>query len=283
MVTCQNQSFALKVSYLLKQLLFLARNTRLDMDIFDEVECKHVKELSHDIDGLCHFQLECDPRNIMKSSKDGRRWKTWCTSNKRQHRGMRRRARCGGSWKCPNEDCLFLKNKGSPNNFQFTDTDRGKKCFICEEEAIFVNCQAIKIWEFSSDKKFVDIYHSGLHTCRAIPNRRNLEVEQKLKGDFTKHSSLKPSEAIANTIVCALKEGNTWEEIDALAENLADSRRVQDTKAKAKKSLESHGHSFDALCEFKKFCDDRDPYLLYRFNDERQNGNNTFVFKCSRF
>ena len=278
MVTCQNQSFALKVSYLLKQLLFLARNTRLDMDIFDEVECKHVKELPHDIDGLCHFQLECDPRNIMKSSKDGRRWKTWCTSNRRQHRGVARRARCGGSWKCPNEDCLFLKNKGSPNNVQFTDTDRGKKCFICEEEAIFVNYQAIKIWEFSSDKKFVDIYHSGLHTCRAIPNRRNLEVEQKLKGDFTKHSSLKLSEAIANTIVCALKEGNTWEEIDALAENLADSRRVQDTKAKAKKSLESHGHSFDALCEFKKFCDDRNPYLLYRFNDERRNGNNTFVF-----
>ena len=113
----------------------------------------------------------------------------------------------GGSWKCPNEDCLFLKNKGSPNNVQFTDTDKGKKCFICEEEAIFVNCQAIKIWEFSSDKKFVDMYHSGLHTCHAIPNRRNLEVEQKLKGDFTKHSLLKPSEAIPNTMVCALKEG----------------------------------------------------------------------------
>ena len=41
--------------------------------------------------------------------------------------------------------------------------------------------------------------------------------------------------------------------------------------------------TLDALCEFKNFCDDRDPYLLYRFNDERQNGNNTFVFKCSRF
>ena len=144
MVTCQNQSFALKVSYLLKQLLFLAKNTRLDMDIFDEVEFKHVKELPHDIDGLCHFQPDCDPRNIMKSSKDGRRWKTGCTSNRRQHRGVRRRARCGGSWKCPNENCLFLKNKGSPDNVQFTDTDKGKKCFIYEEEAIFVNCQAIK-------------------------------------------------------------------------------------------------------------------------------------------
>ena len=174
---------------------------------------------------------------------------------------------------------MFLKNEGSPNNVQFTDTDKEKKCFICKEEAIFVNCQAIKIWEFSSDKKFVHIYHSGLHTYRAIPNRRNLEVEQKLKVDFTQHSLLKPSEAIANTMVCALNEDNSWEEIDLLAKSLADSRRMQDTKAKAKKSLEHHGYSFDTLCEFKKFCDDRDPYLLYRFNDERQNDNNT----CSRF
>ena len=95
MVTCQNQSFVLEASYLLKQPLFRAGTTRLDMDIFDEVKCKHVKKLLLDID-LCHFQLECDPRNIMKSSKDGRRWKMWCKSNRRQHRGVRRRARCGG-------------------------------------------------------------------------------------------------------------------------------------------------------------------------------------------
>ncbi|CAB4015064.1 Hypothetical predicted protein [Paramuricea clavata] len=181
------------------------------MGIFNEIECKHVKELPFDIDGFYHFQLECDPSNIMKSSKDGRRWKTWCTSKRKEHRGVRRRARCGGSWKCPNEDCLFLRKKGSPNDVQFTNNEIGKKCFICEEEAIFVECKAIK------------------------------------------------------------------------AESLADSRRVQDTKAKATKSLESHGYSFDAFCEFKKFCDERHPNLLYRFNDERQNDNNTFVFKCSRF
>ncbi|CAB4034729.1 Hypothetical predicted protein [Paramuricea clavata] len=183
----------------------------LNMGIFNEIECKHVKELPFDIDGFCHFQLECDPSNIMKSSKDGRRWKTWCTSKRKEYRGVKRRARCGGSWKCPNEDCLFLRKKGSPNDVQFTNNEIGKKCFICEEEAIFVECKAIK------------------------------------------------------------------------AESLADSRRVQDTKAKATKSLESHGYSFDAFCEFKKFCDERHPNLLYRFNDERQNDNNTFVFKCSRF
>lgn len=140
------------------------------------------------------------------------------------------------------------------------------------------------IWEFSPDKTEVDIYHFGCHTCRAIPNAWHLQVESKLEEDFQKHTSLKPSEAAANTLVCALKKsGSTWNEIDALAESLSDSRWIQNTKAKAKKSLEQNGHSFDVLCEFKKFCDEKDPFYVYRFHDKRQNGSLTYVFKCSCF
>ena len=114
-----------------------------------------------------------------------------------------------------------------------------KLCFICEEEVTHISCPAVKIWEFSTNKAGVDIYLYGIHTCRAIPNRRNLKLEGKLTEDFEKHSSLKPSEAAANTLVSALKKpGSTWEELDALAGSLSDSRRIQDTKAKVKKSLE---------------------------------------------
>ena len=251
--------------------------------MFDGIQTEKVDELPFDVDGLRHYQLKCDPRKIMTSSKDGRPWLTWCTSNRSQHRGVRRRARCGGSWKCENPSCLFLKEKGSSNRVQFTG-GKQKKCFICEEDASHISCPAVKIWEFNVDKTRVDIYHCGAHTCRAVPNKRNLAIEDKLKEDFEKHSSLKPSEAAANTLVSALKKpGSTWGELDQLAEALADSRRVQETKAKAKKSLEQHGHSFDALCQFKKFCDERDPYLVYRFNDERQNGDLSYVFKCSSF
>lgn len=135
---------------------------RIDMDIFDVVNTENVTELPYDINGLRHFWLGCDPQ-IMNSSKDGRPWQTWCTSNRSQHRGVRRRAWCEGSWSCPNP------------------------------------------------------------------------------------------------------------------------RQVQDTKAKVEKSLEQHGHCFDALCEFKKFCDQKDPLLVYRFNDERQNGDLMYVFKCLQF
>jgi len=166
---------------------------------------------------------------------------------------------------------------------QFTQ-GKEKKCYICETNAEFISCPAVKVWEFSHNKSKVDVFHCGVHTCKAIPMRRNTELERKLEEDFERHTSLKPSEAAANTMVCALtKPGCSWQEIDTLAESLADTRRLQNTKAKVKKTLEQNGHSFDAICEFKKFCDEKDPFLVYRFNDERQNGDLTYVFKCSRF
>ncbi|KAK3712983.1 hypothetical protein QZH41_012837 [Actinostola sp. cb2023] len=160
-----------------------------------------------------------------------------------------------------------------------------KKCFICEFEASYVPCSAIKVWEFYNDRKKVTVYHKGMHTCHAIPlNQTDVGIEQQLEEDFKKHASLKPSEAASNTMVAALKDGNSsWEEIDKMAYTLADTRRIQDTKAKVKRSLELHGHSLDALCQFKKFCDQKDPYLVYKINDERQNGDLTYVFQCSRF
>ena len=129
----------------------------------------------------------------------------------------------------------------------------------------------------------MDVFHYGVHTDRAIQNRQNMEVERTLAEDFEKHSSLKVLEAAVNTLVSTLTTGTTWEQLETLAESLEDTRRVQDTKAKVEKSLEQHGHCFDALCEFKKFCDQKDPLLVYRFNDERQNGDLMYVFKCLQF
>lgn len=161
---------------------------------------------------------------------------------------------------CPHLKCLFLKEKGLCNDVQLTE-GQNKMCFVCREEPTFIRCPTVKICEFSTDKAEADIYHFGCHICWAIPNKRNLQVESKLEEDFQKHASLKPSEAAANTLVCTLKKtGSMWDQIEALTESLSDSRRIQNMKAKAKKSLEQNGHLFDALCEFKKFCDEKDPF-----------------------
>ena len=94
-----------------KTVFHVNRAKRIDKEIFEGIHTEKVDELSFDIGGLRHFQLKCDPQKIMNSSKDGRPRQTWCTSSSSQHRGIRRRARCGGSWRCQNPNCLFLKEK----------------------------------------------------------------------------------------------------------------------------------------------------------------------------
>ena len=85
-------------------------------------------------------------------SKDGRPWQTWCTSKRSQHGEVRRRAWCSGSWKCPNLKCLFLNEKGSCNDVQFTER-QNSMCFVCKEDALtFDTCTTVKIWEFSAEK-----------------------------------------------------------------------------------------------------------------------------------
>lgn len=159
------------------------------MELFQGITIEYVAELPHDIDGLRHLRLKSEPKKMMASSKDSRPWQTWCTSNWNQHAGFRRRARCGGSWRCPNPQCIFRKEKSSCNDVQFIDREI-KKCFVCEGEATFVGCPAVKIWEFNWEKTAVDIYHFGRPTCPALPQKRNLQLEADLTQDFQKHASL---------------------------------------------------------------------------------------------
>lgn len=85
-------------------------------------------------------------------------------------------------------------------------------------------------------------------------------MKSKLEEHFQKHATLKPQEAAANTLVYILKKtGSTRGETEAFAGSLSDSRQIQNTKAKAKKAW-SRIDSFEALCEFKKFCDEKDPF-----------------------
>ena len=156
------------------------------------VSVENATELPFDINGSCHFKLKSDPGKMMNSSKDGRPWQTWCTSKRSQHREVRRYAWRRGSWQCPNLKCLFLNEKGSCNDVQFTESQKNM-CFVCKEDALtFDRCTTVKIWEFSAEKTEVDTYHFGYHTCRAIPNKRNLQVKSKLEEHFQKHASLKP-------------------------------------------------------------------------------------------
>ena len=251
------------------------------MSLFSGIKRNNVPDLPYNIDGICVYVLPCDPTRIMKSSKDGRPWKPWCTSKRSGHRGVRRRAVCGGSFRCPNGTCKFIGENGFANDVQFIKKEHEKVCFVCEAVAVHVSCEAVKIWEFEESKESVTIYHYGTHHCRAIPVHHNVKTEKELEDAFSKNVTLKPSEVGSNFLVNALQKGD-WDEVDRIADTVADSKKLSSLKERAKKaSLSQSGQSFDAVSTFKKFCDTRDPFYIYKMNDEGHNGQMSYVFKCS--
>ena len=132
---------------------------------------KVVESLPFDINGCQKFVLPCDVANLMKSSKDGHPWKTWFTSLHSGFKGIRRRAQCGGSWACPNSNCLLSNEMKTPNTMQFVGRNNEKQCFVSETKATFVLCKAIKVWEFTECKTLVIVYHQGNHTCTPVLKR----------------------------------------------------------------------------------------------------------------
>lgn len=247
------------------------------MDIFNNITPVRINQLPYDIDGLCKYVLPCESGRLMASSKDGRPWKPWCTSNRSGHKGVRRRTTCKGSWKCNNVRCPFLIN-GKVNTVQFISKKGQTLCFVCENEAAKTECNAVKIWEFSEDKKSVTVFHHGLHKCTAVPRKQHKEIENDLKEAFMKNSTLKPSEASGNLLLSAIKDED-WQEIERVAETVADSQRIGAIKKQTKRN--DLGHSFDALTSFKSFCAKRDEFYIYKMNNEELNGEMTYVFKCS--
>ena len=82
--------------------------------------------LPHDIDGICKYRLRFDRSERMKSTKDGRNRKTWVSSSRRGHDGIRRVATCDGCYECTNEHCKFQETYKKANVFHF----RTKPMFV---------------------------------------------------------------------------------------------------------------------------------------------------------
>ena len=82
-----------------------------------------VENLPYDIDGTCIYQLNFDMTQRMRSTLDGRPYKTWVTSSRKGFNGIRRKASSLGSFQCVNENFAFLQYYGKQNRLQFNPTN----------------------------------------------------------------------------------------------------------------------------------------------------------------
>ena len=123
------------------------RNTELDPKHWINCDTIEVESLPYDINGTIKFIIKANKETIMKVSKDGRPWDKWMNSSRKNLYGIRRVARCKGSYQCFNPSCDYMVNYGCRNKLQFQATSGVKVCFVCGAPADIVHC-AVKIWEF---------------------------------------------------------------------------------------------------------------------------------------
>ena len=120
--------------------------TRLTLSHRKDVEVLKTSSLPVGIDGKRAYEIPFNPNERMASSKnDGRNWMRYMPSRRSGFSGVRRLARCKGSYRCRNDNCNFLQEYGRPNNTQFS---KNGKCNVCGLDGTYVSSEGRKVWEF---------------------------------------------------------------------------------------------------------------------------------------
>ena len=193
----------------------------------------------------------------MRSTLDGRQWKTWVTSSWKRFNDVKRKLSCLGSFQCINENCAFLKYYGKQNRLRFNPTNQA--CSIYEQEGDYKACPAIKIWEFDDDLCCVKVFHNCYRTCEARKLFKHTEdVNKKLSQD-----RCTVTRATEDVIINCLKEDDaSWENVFNIADSTLEREKLYYAKKKAKV--------------------EKKPFYVFRLNDKNMNGKPTFIFKSSR-
>jgi hypothetical protein len=256
------------------------RSKKVDPSWWEDIEAREVEKIPYDIDGTCVFKLSFDPIDRLKSSADGRSWEKSYTCNTKEFpNGRRKAAKCGGSYTCINNLCMFYVQYGKENNMQWKKTAAGTRlCKCCNHLMQHIPCEARKIWEFYQEH--VIVRHLGFHTC---PARIPMTFPEEISETFSRNPKTKPSKLQRDILVNSLRESGNVNAIKELASNLLDKKKLRNEKQKQSKVTHPHGHSFDAVVHLKRQLDAQDPFLIFEINGEGMNENPSYVFKSSTF
>lgn len=258
------------------ELVATEKGAKLDMDVFDDIQEKNVSSLPYDIDGTQVFTIKCSRDEIMKRSKDGRPWKVWVTSKRKQFKGIRRRANCKGSHVCNQQDCPYFQDCKRKNRVQFQSVGGVVHCFCCGCPAVSVKCNAQKVWEYANKNRLLKVYHFGKHTCEPKKCPSNTEI---MKESILKHATLGPAKIANRQILEAIERNDDWKDVEEIADSLTDAKKIRNMK---RMEVDAIGHSFDAVGKLKEKCDEKDEFLIYRINNKNHNNEPSYVFKTSK-
>lgn len=222
--------------------------------------------LPFDIDGNQIFKLRYNAASPASSTADGRPWNAYFNSKRSGFKGIRRRATCRGSPRCPNQNCWYKRQYKKENRVNFEKKSGITVCHSCNAEAEDVPCNAVKVWEVSVDKKWVTIYHHGDHTCVAIKKGCAKAIQDEAVTAFQKSRQLKPQRYVNDKIISTIEDDTTGADVFKVAESLISNATMSNIKAHARAEMDSNGHNFDAVGKYKeKVCEKlSDPFLIYK-------------------
>ena len=92
----------------------------------------------------------------------------------------------------------------------------------------------------------VTIYHYGFHSCVPVDSKCKTLGEGAVK-TFKQSVTLKPERYANDKIIDAIENKLSVEEIDKLADSLADGAALSKVKRSVKGKLNPTGHSYDAV------------------------------------
>ena len=239
------------------------------------------KSLPYDIDGLGVYVVPIESSSSKEPNvKDGRPWEK---SNPTKWAGFPsgsvRFWRCKGNLKCSNVKCLYWIQFGHPNTTQFEMRKDKKYCAICEMQAQYQYCDGQKYAVFLENSAVV--CHKGKHTCTAI---EPLQIDkEEIKNSFRQNPKLTASQLSTLKIAGAIREGKDWDQLDKEAVNYLNRKMIANLKQSATAELYNDKDDFIGLRDFKKHCDKRDKFYVYKINSRELNPNEpNYVFKTSK-
>ena len=187
-----------------------------------------------------------------------------------------------------NDQCPKYTSGKGQNTYAFTNVGFNLfECKTCGNVADREFCGALKLTMFYPDRKVLEVFYAGTHTCslkvrlpyNLMPEKMKKEVLKPILQKNPRATTKQISEEAAENF---LRIGKP--ELARQSIRLAQDRKlVAAMKQEAiTRVTDKDPNSFAAVAALRQELKSFDPYLIYKLNDGTLNDEISFVFKSSK-
>ena len=258
----------------------------IDKRIYDEIDPITVEKVPDDIDGICVYKVPMVESGSLANCKGSRPWGGQITSKTKDHTfGPRLIQPCRGTYVCQNMSCKNLMDFGF-NRSDFVEKRGGKGgedkkifCSICTREAKYIPCHAKLIIEEHLENRFCIVKHHGVHTC--VTQKQGRPDETEILQILDTNPDITREGIIRQGVKRVLRENGVEAAVEQ-AQKFTDTKFIDNIIAKRRKTLNPHGHNFEAVRVLQEAWNEKDRFLVYKVNDGSERGFPYVVKSSSR-